>query len=295
MKTVSTLSNLLLLVTAIIWGFAFVALQMGMDYIGPFLFNGIRFALGAVSLYPVIWYLNHSQKAPRQETHVGQWQNRYGGMLLGLVLFIAATIQQIGLQYTTAGKSGFITGLYLVLVVILGLFFGHKTTLNLWIAVLLSTVGMYLLSFNSLTGISRGDILTLISTIFWAFHILLTAYLSPKTNVLKLAQTQFFVCSLLSLGVAFFTEPIIFDQIKLATIPILYGGLLSVGVAYTLQVVVQKSVHPTSAAIILSLESLFAAIGGWFFLNEILSLKSMIGCALMLAGMIFAQLKGAKA
>ncbi|MEI6347496.1 MAG: DMT family transporter [Bacteroidota bacterium] len=294
MKREDSISNLLLLLTAIIWGFAFVAQRVGMEYIGPFTFNAIRFAIGGLSLFPIIYYFKYRNKSQTSNTTPltsNNWQKRYGGLILGSVLFIAASMQQVGLQYTTAGKSGFITGLYVVFVAILGLFFRQKTTLFLWIAVFLSTAGMYLLSVADLKTISIGDLITFFSAILWAVHVLLTGYLSPKMNAIKLAQYQFFVCSILSLVVALFIEDIIFSKILLASTPILYGGLLSVGIAYTLQVVVQKTAHPTSAAIILSLESLFAVIGGWLFLNETLSLNAMIGCGLMLSGMIVAQIK----
>lgn len=284
-------SNLLLLLTAMIWGFAFVAQRVGMEYIGPFTYNAVRFALGGLSLYPLIFYLKGKNRNEPQEKYLFVRQKRVGGLLLGVVLFLAASLQQVGLQYTTAGKSGFITGLYVVFVPLVGVFFRHKTSLFLWIAVVLASIGMYLLSVTSLGTFSYGDMLTVFSALFWTVHVLLTGYLSPKMDSIKLAQTQFFVCALLCSIVAVFVETVDFSQIIRAYIPILYGGLLSVGVAYTLQVVVQKTAHPTYSAVILSLESLFAAIGGWIILNETLSLRSLIGCGLMLAGMMIAQIR----
>ncbi len=284
-------SNLLLLLTAMIWGFAFVAQRVGMEYIGPFTYNAVRFALGGLSLYPLIFYLKGKNRNEPQEKYLFVRQKRVGGLLLGVVLFLAASLQQVGLQYTTAGKSGFITGLYVVFVPLVGVFFRHKTSLFLWIAVVLASIGMYLLSVTSLGTFSYGDMLTVFSALFWTVHVLLTGYLSPKMDSIKLAQTQFFVCALLCSIVAVFVETVDFFQIIRAYIPILYGGLLSVGVAYTLQVVVQKTAHPTYSAVILSLESLFAAIGGWIILNETLSLRSLIGCGLMLAGMMIAQIR----
>ncbi len=292
MKKQNPFSNLLLLLTAMIWGFAFVAQRVGMEYIGPYTYNAVRFALGGLSLYPLIIYLkykNHNEPDP-QEKHWSVRQKRAGGLLLGLVLFSAASLQQVGLQYTTAGKSGFITGLYVVFVPLMGVFFRHKTSIFLWTSVFLAAAGMYLLSVTALGTFFYGDMLTFFSALFWTVHVLLTGYLSPKMNSIKLAQTQFFVCALLCSIVAISIEPIDFSQIFRAYIPILYGGLLSVGVAYTLQVVVQKTAHPTYSAVILSLESLFAAIGGWIILNETLSLRSIIGCGLMLAGMMIAQI-----
>lgn len=291
MKKQNPFSNLLLLLTAMIWGFAFVAQRVGMEYIGPYTYNAVRFALGGLSLYPLIIYLKHKNRNEPQEKHLFVRQKRVGGLLLGLVLFSAASLQQVGLQYTTAGKSGFITGLYVVFVPLMGVFFRHKTSIFLWIAVLFAAVGMYLLSVTSLGTFSYGDMLTFFSALFWTVHVLLTGYLSPKMDSIKLAQTQFFVCALLCSIVAICIEPIDLSQVFRAYIPILYGGLLSVGVAYTLQVVVQKTAHPTYSAVILSLESLFAAIGGWIILNETLSLRSIIGCGLMLIGMMIAQIR----
>lgn len=290
MKKNSSISNLLLLLTAIIWGFAFVAQQVGMKYVGPYTFNAVRFALGGVSLFPIIAYFKRKQISEISPTNDFFWQKKGGGIVLGIVLFMAASLQQVGLQYTTAGKSGFITGLYVVFVALMGVFFKQKTSLLLWIAVVMATVGMYLLSVSDVGVISFGDLLTFFSALLWAVHVLLTGYLSPKMNSIKLAQAQFFVSAFLSALVAVATENIVFAQILNAYIPILYGGFLSVGVAYTLQVVVQKTAHPTYSAIILSLESLFAAIGGWIILNETLSIRAFIGCGLMLAGMIVAQI-----
>jgi len=291
MKPKQSATHFLLLLTAMIWGFAFVAQRVGMEYVGPYTYNAVRFALGGLSLYPLIIYLKHKNRNEPQEKHLFVRQKRVGGLLLGLVLFSAASLQQVGLQYTTAGKSGFITGLYVVFVPLVGVFFRHKTSIFLWIAVLFAAVGMYLLSVTSLGTFSYGDMLTFFSALFWTVHVLLTGYLSPKMDSIKLAQKQFFVCALLCSIVAVCIEPIDLSQIFRAYIPILYGALLSVGVAYTLQVVVQKTAHPTYSAVILSLESLFAAIGGWIILNETLSLRSLIGCGLMLAGMMIAQIR----
>ncbi len=275
-----------------IWGFAFVAQQIGMEYVGPFTYNAVRFAIGTLSLFPIIYYFKHKNRHKKEEnTSQFGWQKRYGGLILGIVLFTAASMQQVALQYTTAGKSGFITGLYVVFVAMMGFLFKHKTSFFLWIAVVLSTIGLYMLSVADMGTLSMGDAITMVSAVIWAIHVLLTSYLSPKMNSVVLAQYQFAVCSVLSFMVAFAIEEVIFSQIIEATIPILYGGLLSVGVAYTLQVVVQKHAHPTYSAIILSLESLFAVIGGWLILNETLSMNAMIGCGLMLSGMIIAQLK----
>jgi len=291
MKNKQFSTNSLLLITAIIWGFAFVAQRMGMDYIGPYTFNAIRFALGAISLYPLIIYNKRQQRKLEPElVKIKTWQKKWGGLLLGIVLFSAASLQQIGIVYTTAGKAGFITGLYVLIVAFIGLLWKQKLKVTLWWGVGFATIGMYLLSVTGDFKIATGDIIVLIGALFWVIHVQLTGYLSPRTNAIRLAQYQFFICSILSFIAAFVFEKITISSIIEATYPLLYGGFLSVGIAYTMQVYVQKTAHPTYAAIILSLEAVFAAIGGWLVLNETLSYRALIGCCLMLAGMLAAQL-----
>ncbi|MCP4404526.1 MAG: DMT family transporter [bacterium] len=287
MNTQTTRSNLLLLLTAIIWGFAFVAQRMGMEHVGPFTFNGIRFALGGLSLLPLL-YVNRKQHSVR-ETPVKTLL--WGGALVGVALFFGASLQQIGLVYTSAGKAGFITGLYVVLVPLLGLLWKQKTTSATWLGACLAASGMYLLSVSEQFTIAFGDLLELIGAFFWAGHVLLIGWLTRRMNALRIAFVQFMTCSILSLLAAAFTEEISLDGIMAASLSIAYGGLLSVGVAYTLQVVAQRHAHAAHAAIILSLEAVFAAIGGWLLLGEILSPRGIFGCALMLAGMLMSQLQ----
>ncbi len=207
-----------------------------------------------------------------------------------MLLFVGATLQQVGLVYTTAGKAGFITGLYVIFVPLLGLFFRQWTGAGTWLGALLAAVGMYLLSAQDNLSIARGDLLVLIGAIFWAFHVLLLGYLSPRTVPVRLAMVQFLFCGLLSSIVALTTETITLLAMYNAAVPILYGGLCSVGVGYTLQVVAQRHAHPAHAAIILSLEAVFAAAGGWWLLGETLSSRALVGCGLMLAGMCISQL-----
>ena len=211
------------------------------------------------------------------------------GLLCGSVLFAAASLQQVGIVYTTAGKAGFITGLYVVLVPLSGLLWRQKAGWSRWVGAGLALAGLYLLSVTRGFSIAKGDLLVLLSALFWTAHVQLIGLFSPKTNSLLLACIQFAVCSLFSLVVAFAWETVVLEGILRAAIPILYGGLCSVGIAYTLQVVVQKTAHPAHAAIILSLEGAFAVLGGWLILGEVLSLRGLIGCALMLAGMIVSQ------
>jgi drug/metabolite transporter (DMT)-like permease len=288
-------SDLLLLLAAAIWGFAFVAQRIGMDYIGPFTFNGIRFALGALSLLPLAFFNRRQPLATARTAFKSRAAFLYGGLLAGTVLFAGASLQQVGLIYTTAGKAGFITGLYVVIVPILGLLGRQRTDAGTWLGALLAVWGLYLLSIKSASfSISAGDLLEIIGAVFWAVHVIVIGWLSPRTDTVRLAITQFAVCSLLSLATAFVIETVSLDAIRQAAIPILYGGLLSVGVAYTLQVVVQRRAHASHAAIILSLEAAFAALGGWVILDETLSLRAGAGCALMMTGMLLSQLWGMK-
>ena len=293
MKTGTVKSDALLLTTAIIWGFAFVAQRVGMDYVGPFTFNGIRFAIGSLSLLPLLVLSRNEQAASCNILPpAGLKTVLLGGSALGLALFSGASLQQIGLVYTTAGKAGFITGLYVIIVPILGLFWRQQPKVGTWIGAVLATVGLYFLSVSEQFTIELGDLLVLIGAFFWASHVLIIGWLSPRINPIKLAFSQYLACSILSLFVAAFVEDITMSSIFQAAIPILYGGLLSVGIAYTLQIIAQREAHPAHAAILLSLEAVFAAFGGWLVLDEIIPARGLFGCGLMLAGMLLSQLWG---
>jgi drug/metabolite transporter (DMT)-like permease len=291
MKRASVKSDALLLTTAVIWGFAFVAQRIGMDYVGPFTFNGIRFAIGSLSLLPLVVV---SREQPAAAKNIlpppGLKTILLGGAALGLALFAGASLQQIGLVYTTAGKAGFITGLYVIIVPILGLIWRQQPRIGTWIGAVLAAIGLYLLSVTEEFTIELGDLLVLIGAFFWAAHVLIISWLSPRINPIKLAFSQYVACSILSLMMALNLETVAFKAIMAAAIPILYGGLLSVGIAYTLQVVAQREAHPAHAAILLSLEAVFAAIGGWLILGEIISPRGLVGCGLMLSGMLLSQL-----
>jgi len=293
MKIPTLKSDALLLLASAIWGFAFVAQRIGMDYVGPFTFNGVRFALGSLVLLPLILRNGIRKNASRKSTSsAGTKTLIFGSGLLGITLFAAASFQQVGLIYTTAGNAGFITGLYVVIVPILGLFWGQHPNAGTWIGALLAAAGLYFLSVTDELTISFGDMLELVGAFLWAVQILIVGWLSPKIDPLKLAFTEFSVCSLLSLVTAFIFEEIALNALFQATIPILYGGVLSVGVAFTLQVVAQQKAHPAHAAILFSLESVFAAFGGWLILNETISSRGLVGCTLMLSGMLLSQLYG---
>ncbi len=286
-------SDTLLMLTATIWGFAFVAQRVGMDFVGPFTFNGVRFALGSLSLLPLLFFSRRQRsKIDSILPHPSTKQVLWGGSLAGIALYLGASLQQVGIVYTTAGKAGFITGLYVVIVPILGLLWRQRPGTGTWVGAFLAVVGLYLLSVTETLAIAYGDSLVLVGAFFWAGHVLLLGWLSPKVNPLMLAFLQFAVCSLLSLVTALFTEIITLQAIRQAALPIFYGGVFSVGIAYTLQVVAQRKARPAHAAIILSLESAFAALGGWLILGEVLSLRGLMGCLLMLAGMLFSQLWG---
>ena len=282
-------SSLLLLLTAIIWGFAFVAQRLGMDYLEPFTYNAIRFGLGSISLIPVIKIFSKPNDDSDKEIEEDDKLIFKYGLIAGSVLFIAATLQQVGLLYTTAAKAGFITTLYIVLVPILGLFLGQKTSTNIWIGVVVATIGLYFLSINENFTIGFGDLLQLIGAIFWAIHIIVIGFFTRKVNSLKLSSVQFATCSILSFIVAFIFEDIQFINIKAAIVPILYGGIMSVGIAYTLQAIGQRHAKASHAAIALSMESVFAAIGGMIILSERLPARGILGCILMLIGMLISQ------
>jgi drug/metabolite transporter (DMT)-like permease len=280
-------SDAVLMLTAVIWGFAFVAQRVGMDFVGPFTFNGIRFALGSAVLVPFI-LRNNASRHPQPDG--GFKDLGRGGALAGMALFTGASLQQVGLVYTTAGNAGFITGLYVVIVPMLGLFFRQRTHFGTWLGAVLAAAGLYLLSVGEGFTIAFGDFLELLGAFFWAVHVLIIGWLSPRMSALKLAFVQFAACSVFSLLAAALFEVVAVSAIIGAALPIVYGGALSVGVAYTLQVVGQKHAHPAHAAILLSLEAVFAAVGGWLLLGEMFTPRGYFGCGLMLTGMLLSQL-----
>ncbi|MCP4573773.1 MAG: DMT family transporter [bacterium] len=276
-------ANLMLLLAAAIWGFAFVAQRMGMEHMGPLYFNGIRFALGAAVLLPFI-------AVGRRRRTTGTPAPWRAGLVAGILICAGSTLQQYGLVYTTAGKAGFITGLYVVLTPMLGLFWGQRTGRGPWFGAVLAAVGLYLLSAKGLTGIALGDGLVLLSAFFWAGHVQWVGRAVGGADPLELAAVQFGVCSLLSLVGGLLFETLDPAAVRAAAVPILYAGVMSVGGAYTLQVVAQRHARPAPTAIILSLEAVFAALGGWIVLHEVLPVRGLVGCGIMLAGVLVAQL-----
>ena len=253
-----------------------------MKYMGPFTFNGVRFALGAIALIPFLGI--GGRRLPWRKVI-------YPGTLAGLFIFLGVSFQQVGLLYTSAGKAGFITGLYVILVPILGLIVGKRTSLPVWAGAALASVGMYFLSIQGKVTVNRGDLLVLAGALFWAIQIHIIGKFSPKLPPIKLAMVEFWTVSLFSLGMALLAEKISIQGILHGWAPILYAGIFSSGIAYTIQVVAQRKAPPSPAAVIMSLESVFAALGGWIFLGEVLTAKETLGCLLMFGGMVLAQLE----
>lgn len=280
----------LLLLTAMIWGFAFVAQRSGMAFIGPFAYTAARYALGALVILP-LWLIGRRK---RQAPRLPRGRRLLGVVVAGLLMYAGAGLQQVGLVTTTAANAGFITCFYVVLVPIVGIFVGRPAGWRVWLGAVLALAGLYILSIGDGFSISSGDLLVLLCAFVWTGHILLINRLAGRMDVLEIAVGQAAVCAVLSLGTAVVFEPQPFAGVAAAAIPILYGGIMSIGIAFTLQVVAQKDAHPARASIIMSMEALFAGIGGVLLLGEPLTARLAAGGAAMLAGMIVAQLEPAK-
>lgn len=359
MKHTSIRNPLLLFLTAVIWGIAFVAQSVGMEYVGPFTFNCVRCILGAVVLVPCIAFLDRLKE---KEGHAGQgaaeanmtdaaggaargrepvekWQSQAesrrkpaenwqgsaeswqkpaesqqgsaetrqrsvekkraerrtlmaGGICCGIALCVASNLQQFGIQYTTVGKAGFITAMYIVLVPILGIFLKKRIGLKVAVSVALAVAGLYLLCITEGFSVGAGDLLVLLCALVFAVHILVIDYFSPRTDGVRMSCIQFLVCGLLSGVGMVLTETPDLGAICQAWLPIAYAGVMSCGVAYTLQIVGQKGTDPTVASLILSLESVVSVLAGWVILGQSLSMREIAGCALMFAAIILAQLPG---
>lgn len=291
--------NAFLLLTSIIWGSAFVAQRVGMDYVGPLTFGAVRFWLAAAALVPVTYFVGQAEKNNRQQqtTDIEKPDNRTlikAGIICGTILFIASTLQQYGLVFTSAGKTGFITALYIILVPVFGLFLKQNPGYKCWIGVALGTMGLYLLTITESLTIAPGDFVVLIGAVFWALHVLFIDHFNPYVNAVKLSLTQFIVCAAYStLGMFIFEDPEL-DAILSGTIPILYAGILSGGIGFTFQILGQKNTSPTVASLLLSMEAVFGAIFGYIILKEIMSHRELLGCALMFAAIIVSQLPNKK-
>ena len=284
-------ANLLMLLAAAIWGFAFVAQRVGMETMGPHWFNSLRFFIGAVALIPVvIWIGRNKVQASEQEPKASTKALMLGGVAAGLLLFVGATFQQVGLQYTTAGKAGFITGMYIFFVPLIGLFFRMKTGLGTWVGAVIALWGLYLLSINEDFTLSKGDTLQLTCAVAFAGHVLMIGYLASRMDTVKLSLIQFFVAGLLAMVLAVYFEQLSWAMITSTALPLLFAGVMSTGIAYTLQTIAQQHAHPSHAAIILSSEGVFAVIGGFLLLNEVLPAQGLLGCGLILTGILMSQL-----
>jgi len=285
MRSQALRADVLMLITAMIWGTGFVAQRVGMDHIGPFLFTGLRFALGALALLPLLLQQRRESRAPLCERSL-----LLGGLLMGLALTLGINLQQVGLLFTSVTNSGFITGLYVIVVPLLGMIIGQKTGIGTWFGAVLAVVGMALLSIGENFQVASGDWIQLAGAFVWGLHVLLVSYFVGRHDAIRLAFLQFVTCAAVSLILAAVFEQASLTHIWLAAPALIYGGVFAVGVGYTLQVVAQKHAIASHAAIILSLEAVFAAIAGAIFLDESLSLRGYAGCTLMFVGMLIAQL-----
>jgi drug/metabolite transporter (DMT)-like permease len=274
----------LLLLAAAIWGFGFVAQRVGMAHVGPLLFNGVRFLLGGLVLVPIL-LLRRAPRSSRDPRAV------LGLLASGLVLALAANLQQFGLVSTEAGKAGFITGLYVVFVPIFGILRGQRIAWSMAVAVPLSVAGLYLLSIAGPLGMTSGDLWILLGALVWAVHVQLIGWLVERRDAIEIAWVQFSICGLVSLLGSLFFERISVAGLAAASGAIAYSGVLSVGVAFTLQAMGQRRVDPSRAGVLLSLEAAFAILGGWMVLGEHLSTRALVGCGLMLAAMVLAQVR----
>ena len=298
-------NSLFLLLAAIIWGIAFVAQSVGMEYVDGFTFNAVRSLIGSIVLVPLILISGHksstdtaateaSSRVSSSDGTVSNIRKRkdliIGGISCGICLCLASNFQQFGIKYTTVGKAGFITACYIVIVPIIGLFLGKKCSKFIWAAVAMALIGLYLLCITDGFSIGKGDLLVLVCAFLFSIHILVIDHFSPKTDGVKLSCIQFLTCGILSGIPALLFEHPEFSAICRAWMPILYAGIMSCGVAYTLQIIGQKNMNPTVASLILSLESCISVLAGWVLLGQQLSAKEILGCVIMFAAIILAQL-----
>lgn len=299
-------NNVLLVLTALIWGCAFVAQSVGMDYVGPFTFNMARFLIGAIVLLPVIWFMDRQRAKEQNADGVsginpdtdGAAKNDpadrktviIGGICCGIALAVASTLQQWGILFTTVGKAGFITAMYIVIVPLLGIFIGKKVRPLIIGCVAIAVVGFYFLCMTESLRLGLGDFLVLLCAIAFSIHILVIDHFSPKVDGVKMSAIQFLTAAIISAVPTLLWEQPVFTEVLQAWQPVLYAGVMSCGVAYTLQIIAQKNADPTVASLLLSLESVFSVLAGWVLLGQGLSLKEMFGCVLIFCAIILAQL-----
>ena len=287
-----TRGNIFLFITAFIWGSAFVAQRTGMEHIGPFTFSAVRFLIASLTLLPVIFVFSPKQNSSVSKTPGESKSLLKGGIICGVILFVGAMLQQIGLQYTTAGKTGFITALYVVLVPIMGsLFFHKKVSKLIWFCAFLAALGLYFLCIPAHGfSIAKGDTFVFICAFAFAIHILVIDYFSPKVDGIKMSAIQFLTAGIFSTFFMFLLENPDIKSILASAIPILYAAVLSAGIGFTLQIIAQKDTDPTVASLILCLESVFAVLAGAIILSETMSLREIIGCVIMFVAITLAQM-----
>ena len=291
---------LMLALAALIWGMAFTAQSVGMDYIGPFTLNGLRSLLGGLVLLPVIRVMDRMAEKNGEEARAPRTpaQRRtlwLGGLCCGLALTAGSSLQQLGMQHTTVGKAGFLTAMYILLVPVLGIFWRRLPGPQVWAGVVLAVLGFYLLCQPEQLGIGRGETLLLLGSLMWSIHILVIDHFSPLVDGVRLSCLQFLVTGVICTGIALVFERPTLAGILSAAVPVLYLGVCSSGMGYTLQIVAQKGLDPTLASLVLSLESVFSVLGGWLILHQALSLRELFGCGLIFAAILLAQLPGKKA
>lgn len=289
--------NLMLILTSFIWGTAFVAQRTGMDYVGPFTFMTARYILACISLGIIaaaIKVLKKEKNAPEPEMRIKRKDTILSGIVTGFLLFLGSTLQQNGILYTSVGKAGFITSLYIVLIPLFGIFTRKKINFIVWSGVALAVAGLYLLTIKEGFSIVYGDLIIFASSFVWAGHILAIDYFSKKVEPVYMSFLQFAVCTFLSAAAMLTAEHPVMKNILAGWLPIFYAGVISAGVGYTLQMIAQKNTDPTIASLILSLEAVFGALAGYYFLHEILSSKEILGCILLFAAIIIAQLPSPK-
>lgn len=287
-------SSAMLTLTALIWGVAFVAQSEGMNYVGAFTFNACRFIVGGLVLIPCIFFLGKGNrvqwgKLDRAEQVRQRKTGIIGGICCGIFICAASMLQQFGIAQTTVGKAGFVTSLYIIIVPILGLFLRKKVGLNIWVSVAIAAAGMYLLCITDGFSISRGDFLVFLCAIGFSFHILVIDYFSPKADGVVISCVQFFTAGIISAVCMFLFEHPDWESVIAAWAPVVYAGVMSCGVGYTLQVVAQKDVEPTIASLIMSLESVFSLVAGWVLLGQRMSPKELSGCVLVFGAIVLAQ------
>lgn len=291
----SVRGNMFLFMAALIWGCALVAQKAGMSHLGPFGFTAIRCTMGGIILLPLIWYLDRKKIPEEKAQEAGKKETIIGSVVCGLVLTSLILFQQFGLPYTTVGKAGFITALYILLTPVMGIFLGKKAGKNLWIGVIIGLSGMYMLClYEGVSGLTFGDIMMLGAAVMAAAHIHVIDHFVQKIDAVKLSSYQFIVCGLVCV-----IPMLIFEEISIAAvidclIPILYAGLISCGLGYTFQVIGQKGTDPSLASLILSLETVFSLLAGWVFFKEVLTIPEYIGCGLMFIAILVSQMPDRK-